>query len=159
MLDNLIHEKRIPPIVAVFLPPGPGGQRTIEYDTVSDRYVNFVESEVLPRITRDQGGIHDGSRGTGNVRREFRRGGGADDGLAAPEPVSTGDQLLGDVRGASAQRDRTEWGVDFHQTFIPTSARKPLRIWLHVSENDLGAASPLNRCATGWPRTTAWPLC
>src|SRR5688572_2743786 len=53
MLDNLIHEKRIPPIVAVFLPPGPGGQRTIEYDTISDRYTNFVESEVLPRITRD----------------------------------------------------------------------------------------------------------
>src|SRR5678816_3248509 len=52
-LDNLIHEKRIPPIVAVLLSPGPGGQRTIEYDTVSDRYVNFVETEVLPRITRD----------------------------------------------------------------------------------------------------------
>src|SRR5678815_4373909 len=53
MLDNLIHEKRIPPIVAVLIPPGPGGQRTIEYDTVSDRYTNFVESEVLPRITRE----------------------------------------------------------------------------------------------------------
>ena len=53
MLDNLIHEKRIPPIVAVLLAPGPGGQRTIEYDTVSDRYTNFVETEVLPRITRD----------------------------------------------------------------------------------------------------------
>ena len=53
MLDNLIHEKRIPPIVAVLLSPGPGGQRTIEYDTISDRYLNFVETEVLPRITRD----------------------------------------------------------------------------------------------------------
>jgi enterochelin esterase family protein len=42
-----------PLIVAVLLSPGPGGQRTIEYDTVSDRYVNFVETEVLPRITRD----------------------------------------------------------------------------------------------------------
>ena len=31
---------------------------------------------------------------------------------------------------------------DFHQTFIPQSERKPLRIWLHVSENDLGANSP-----------------
>src|SRR5437660_204795 len=51
--DNLIYEKRIPAIVAVLLSPGPGGQRTIEYDTVSDRYVNFVETEVLPRITRD----------------------------------------------------------------------------------------------------------
>src|SRR4029434_7493238 len=53
MLDNLIQERRIPPIVAVFVAPGPGGQRTIEYDTVSDRYTNFIETEVLPRITRD----------------------------------------------------------------------------------------------------------
>lgn len=53
MLDNLIHERRVPPTVAVLLAPGPGGQRTIESDTVSDRYVNFVETEVLPRITRD----------------------------------------------------------------------------------------------------------
>ncbi len=34
---------------------------------------------------------------------------------------------------------------DFHQTFIPNSTRKPLRIWLHVSENDLGAASPVEQ--------------
>ncbi len=53
MLDNLIYEKRIPPIVAVLVAPGPGGQRTIEYDTVSDRYTNFVETELLPRITKD----------------------------------------------------------------------------------------------------------
>lgn len=46
MLDNLINEKRIPPIVAVLIAPGPGGQRTIEYDTVSDRYTNFIETEV-----------------------------------------------------------------------------------------------------------------
>src|SRR2546423_6407191 len=30
MLDNLIHEKRIPPIVAVLIAPGSGNQRSIE---------------------------------------------------------------------------------------------------------------------------------
>jgi enterochelin esterase-like enzyme len=34
---------------------------------------------------------------------------------------------------------------DFHQTFIPNAERKPLRIWLHVSENDLGADSPVEQ--------------
>src|SRR5689334_22820902 len=53
MLDNLIYEKRIPPIVAVLIAPGPGAQRSIEYDTVSDRYTNFIETEVLPRIAKD----------------------------------------------------------------------------------------------------------
>ena len=28
---------------------------------------------------------------------------------------------------------------------IPNSERKPLRIWLHVSENDLGATSPVEQ--------------
>src|SRR5205085_7125478 len=53
MLDNLINEKRIPQIVTVLIAPGPGSQRSIEYDTVSDRYTNFIESEVLARITKD----------------------------------------------------------------------------------------------------------
>jgi hypothetical protein len=46
---------------------------------------------------------------------------------------------------------------DFHQTFIPHSDRKPLRIWLHVSETISARRHPLNRCATGWLRTTGWP--
>jgi len=34
---------------------------------------------------------------------------------------------------------------DCHQTFIPNSPRKPLRIWLHVSQNDIGANSPVEQ--------------
>ena len=30
---------------------------------------------------------------------------------------------------------------DFHHTFIPNSERKPLRIWLHVSDNDHGSTA------------------
>jgi hypothetical protein len=41
MLDNLISQRRIPSIVAVLLSPGPGGQRTIEYDTVSGPLCEF----------------------------------------------------------------------------------------------------------------------
>ena len=52
MLDNLIHEKRVPPIVAVLVAPGPGGQRTIEYDTVSDRYTNFIVPEAAAAIRK-----------------------------------------------------------------------------------------------------------
>jgi S-formylglutathione hydrolase FrmB len=54
VLDNLIHEHRIPPIVAVSI--GSGGQnaqgteRGLEYDAVSGAYAEFVESEVLPLV-------------------------------------------------------------------------------------------------------------
>jgi iron(III)-enterobactin esterase len=146
MLDNLIHEKRIPPIVAVLLSPGPGGQRTIEYDTVSDRYVNFVETEVLPRITRDhQVAFTKDPDG----RAAFGESSGA---AAALTMAWLHDDLYRRVISYSGtfvalQRNATapNGGWDFHQTFIPNAPRKPLRIWLHVSENDIGANAPVEQ--------------
>jgi enterochelin esterase-like enzyme len=146
MLDNLIHEKRIPPIVAVLLAPGPGGQRTIEYDTVSDRYLNFVETEVLPRITRDyQVAFTTDPEG----RATFGESSGAAAALTMAwlQPnlyrrvISYSGTFVALQRNAIAPNGA--W--DFHQTFIPNSERKPLRIWLHVSENDLGANSPVEQ--------------
>jgi hypothetical protein len=52
-LDNLIAQKRMPPIVAITVANGgsdaPGSERGREYDTVSGAYSDFIESEVLPR--------------------------------------------------------------------------------------------------------------
>ena len=56
-LDNLIHDKRVPVMIAVLVHngggDGPGSQRGLEYDSVSDTYTRFIETEVLPRIERD----------------------------------------------------------------------------------------------------------
>ena len=56
-LDNLIHQKKVPVMLAVLVQhgggDGPGSQRGMEYDTVSDTYTTFIETEVLPRIERD----------------------------------------------------------------------------------------------------------
>jgi enterochelin esterase-like enzyme len=146
MLDNLIHEKRIPPIVAVLLSPGPGAQRSIEYDTVSDRYLNFVETEVLPRITRDY-------QVAFTTDPEGRATLGESSGAAAAltmawlnpnlyrRVISYSGTFVALQRNATAPNGA--W--DFHQTFIPNSERKPLRIWLHVSENDIGATSPVEQ--------------
>jgi iron(III)-enterobactin esterase len=146
MLDNLIHERRIPAIVAVLLAPGPAGQRTIEYDTVSDRYVNFVETEVLPRITRDyQVAFTTDPEG----RATFGESSGAAAALTMAwlQPnlyrrvISYSGTFVALQRNATAPNGA--W--DFHQTLIPGSERKPLRIWLHVSENDNGANAPVEQ--------------
>ena len=56
ILDNLIHEQRIPVMVAIFANSGggdaQGSQRGLEYDTVSGLYAEFVEKELLPQIGR-----------------------------------------------------------------------------------------------------------
>jgi len=55
-LDNLIAQKRVPVMVAISIGNGSGdaqgSQRGLEYDTMSGRYAEFVESEVLPLVEK-----------------------------------------------------------------------------------------------------------
>ncbi len=55
-LDNLIAQKRVPVMIAISIGNGSGdaqgSQRGLEYDTMSARYAEFVESEVLPLVEK-----------------------------------------------------------------------------------------------------------
>ncbi len=66
--DNLVHQKRIPPMVHLLIAPGTGGEqrplrfqgedqanvmRSLQYDTVSDRYGRYLHEEVLPLVEQD----------------------------------------------------------------------------------------------------------
>jgi hypothetical protein len=57
VLDNLIAEHRIPPIVAISIAAGgqdaQGSERGLEYDTVSGTYAEWVENEVLPLVEKE----------------------------------------------------------------------------------------------------------
>jgi enterochelin esterase-like enzyme len=56
--DNLVAKKLIPPMVHVLISPGSGGEaqgtrmRSIQYDTVSDRYGKYLLDEVLPEVEK-----------------------------------------------------------------------------------------------------------
>jgi enterochelin esterase-like enzyme len=56
--DNLVHKKLIPPMVHVLIQPGTGGEaqgtrmRSIQYDTVSDRYGKYLLEEILPDVEK-----------------------------------------------------------------------------------------------------------
>jgi hypothetical protein len=54
VLDNMIAAKQIPVSLAVFVTPGAIHKeldnRSIEYDTVSDRYPNMLADELLPEV-------------------------------------------------------------------------------------------------------------
>ena len=53
-LDNLIAEHRVPVMIAISIGNGSGdaqgSERGLEYDTMSGRYAEFVETEVLPLV-------------------------------------------------------------------------------------------------------------
>src|SRR5262249_24667945 len=56
-LDNLIAQKRVPVMIAISIANGSGdaqgSQRGLEYDTMSGRYAEFVETEVLPFVEKE----------------------------------------------------------------------------------------------------------
>ncbi len=58
-LDNLIQQRRVPPMVSIQIGNGgqdaQGAQRGREYDTVSGAYAQFVEREVLPLVEQRAG--------------------------------------------------------------------------------------------------------
>jgi enterochelin esterase family protein len=54
--ENLVYQKLIPPMVHVMIAPGTSttgtAMRSIEYDTVSDRYPRFLMEEMLPEVEK-----------------------------------------------------------------------------------------------------------
>lgn len=62
VLDNLIHKKSVPPLIAIFINPGilpapsPDAQarynRSLEYDGLGDRYARFLIEEILPEVAK-----------------------------------------------------------------------------------------------------------
>jgi len=60
VFDNLIHKKKMPVTVGIFLQPGsfppekeggkPRSNRSFEYDTMSDQYSRFILDEILPEV-------------------------------------------------------------------------------------------------------------
>ena len=91
-LDNLIAQKRVPAMIAISIGNGSGdaqgSQRGLEYDTMSGRYAEFVETEVLPlvekqydvRLTKDPECARDDGL-------QLRGGGGAQHGVVSPRPL------------------------------------------------------------------------
>ncbi|MDP9169319.1 MAG: alpha/beta hydrolase-fold protein [Acidobacteriota bacterium] len=63
--DNLVHKKLIPPMVHILISPGSGGEatgtrmRSIQYDTVSDRYGKYLMEEILPEVEKSYKVRHD----------------------------------------------------------------------------------------------------
>jgi len=146
VLDNMIADHRLPAMVAVMINSGggdaQGSERGLEYDTISAKYADFIETEVLPRITKDYGV-------TFTKDPEGRATMGCSSGAAAaftmawfrPEwyhrVLSYSGTYVNQQSPTNPASLHGAW--EYHEHLIPRSDRKPLRVWLQVGENDLGA--------------------
>jgi len=157
--DNLIADKRLPHIVGIFVNhgggDGKGSERGLEYDTMSDRYTRFIETEVLPAVKNDAAikAAYPNLLLTSNP--EGRASYGCSSGGAAaltmgwfhPELYRRIITYSGTFVDQQDDDDPNEamyplgaW--EYHERLIKNSDSKPLRIFLQVGENDNGATDP-----------------
>jgi len=142
-LDNLIAQKRLPVMIAISIGNGSGdgqaSERGLEYDTMSGRYAEFVEQEVLPLVEKQY-----------NVKLtkdpEARATmGGSSGGSAALIMAWYHPELYHRVLTYSGTYVNQQWPVDpklphgaweFHEHLILNSPVKPIRLWMEVSDRD-----------------------
>jgi enterochelin esterase family protein len=144
VLDNLIAEKRVPPMVAISIANGSGdaqgSQRGLEYDTMSGRYAEFVETEVLP-LVEEKCGVKLTKDPESRATIGCSSGASCALAMAWYRP-----DLYRRVLSYSGTYVNQQWppnpetpggAWEFHRSLIPNSPAKPIRIWLEISDRDL----------------------
>lgn len=144
VLDNMIAQQRIPAMVAVMIQNGggdaQGSERGLEYDTMSGKYAEFVESEVIPRVEAKLG-IAITKDPNGRAAMGGSSGGAAAFSMAwfHPELYHRVITYSGTyVNQASPFNPATPHGAwEYHEHLIPESGQKPIRLWIEVGQHDL----------------------
>ena len=142
-LDSLIAEHRVPVMIAISISNGggdaQGSERGLEYDTMSGRYAEFVEQEVLPRVEKE---YHVKLTKDPNGRATM---GGSSGGSCALIMAWYHPELYHRVLTYSGTYVNQQWpsnpetphgAWEFHEHLIPNSPAKPLRIWMEVGDRD-----------------------
>ena len=143
-LDSEIAAHKLPAIIAISIGNGggdaQGSERGLEYDTMSGKYAEFVENEVLPRVeteakvklTHDP----DGRAATG----------GSSGASCALSMAWYHPEWYHRVLSYSGTFINQQWpsnpesphgACEYHEHLIPQSPKKPIRIWMEVGDRDL----------------------
>jgi enterochelin esterase-like enzyme len=120
---------------------GLGSERGLEYDTVSGKYAEFVEAEILPRVEKDYG-VKLTKDPHGRMTLGGSSGGSAAFNMAWFHPELYRRVLIysGTFVNQHPDADYPRGAWEYHDHVIAQSPVKPIRVWMHVSQNDNGAA-------------------
>jgi enterochelin esterase-like enzyme len=143
-LDNLIAQKRVPVMIAISIGNGSGdaqgSQRGLEYDTMSGRYSDFVESEVLP-LVEQQCKVKLTRNPEGRATMGGSSGGSAALIMAWYHPdryhrvLTYSGTYVNQQWPPNPETPHGAW--EFHEHLIPNTPAKPIRLWMEVGDRDL----------------------
>jgi iron(III)-enterobactin esterase len=144
VLDNLIAQRKVPVMIAISISNGggdaQGSERGLEYDTISGRYAEFVEKEVLPLVEK-QYGVKLTKDPDGRATMGGSSGGSCALIMAWYRPdlyhrvLTYSGTYVNQQWPSNPQTPHGAW--EFHEHLIPNSPAKPLRIWMEVGDRDL----------------------
>jgi enterochelin esterase family protein len=138
--ENLVAQKLIPPMVHVLIAPGfsPDGKpmRSVEYDTVSDRYNRFLIEEVLPEVEKAYKLRPDGySRGIG---------GESSGGICSlnsawfnPDKFARVHSTIGSYTSIQWRPDEKLDGGNLYPFMVRKLPKRNIRIWMSDGQDDL----------------------
>lgn len=138
--DNLVHQKLMPPVVHVMIRPGTStdgkAMRSIEYDTVSDRYPRFLMEEVLPEVEKTYKLRQDGySRAIA---------GESSGGICAFNAAWLMPEKFGRVHSAVGSFTSIQWrskdnndGGNVYPFMVRKEAKRNIRMWMSDGADDL----------------------
>ena len=164
-LDNLTITKdpnrRLPAFIAIGVQNGgndsKGSQRGLEYDTMSDRFVRFINGEVLPAVLSNAEikaaypNIAFTDDPWGKATMGCSSGGAAALTMGWFRPdlfrrlITYSGTFVDQQDDDAAEEAKYPLGAwEYHSSMklIENSEKKPLRIFTHVAENDNGAKQP-----------------
>ena len=138
VFDNLIHQKKMPVTIGIFINPGRfksknpkekgRSNRSLEYDSMNDQYVKFLLEEILPDV-RKKYNITDSPKGRALCGISS---GGICAFTAAWERPDQFSKVLSHVGSFTNIRGGHEYPA-----LIRKTERKPIRVFLQAGEKDL----------------------
>jgi len=151
VFDNLIHKKQMPVTIGIFINPGgldsakdekarSRGNRSFEYDTLSDQYARFLLEEILPEVGKTYKLTDDPER------RAIQ--GNSSGGICAftvawerPDAFRKVVSYIGSFTSIAyrpaANGQPLRPGGDLYPTLIRKNPIKPLKVFLQDGSNDL----------------------
>lgn len=144
VLDNLIAQRRVPAMMAIMITHGGGDaqghERGREYDTMSGKFAEFIEAEVLPLVEKNYS-VTLTKNPEGRAVMGNSSGGAAALIMAWYHPewyhrvITYSGTFVNQQWPFDPETPGGAW--DFHEKLIPQSERKPIRLWMEVGDRDL----------------------
>jgi enterochelin esterase family protein len=139
VFDNLIHKKKMPVTIGIFIQPGsfppekegqkPRSNRSFEYDTLSDQYARMLVDEILPEVGK-----------TYNLSKDAKDraiGGASSGGICSFTVAWERPDQFSKVLSHVGSFTNIRGGHDYEARIRKTKPAKPIKVFLQDGSNDL----------------------